>query len=314
VASLTGRPLKTDFSSDRVVLTISGLEVAGANAAIRALAKVCSNPSLELFGKGFAEYVKVEEMIDWMSLELEPYLDLWLQARANSKISQEISDSINHDLREKLHALEAKLKPGCFVVGDQLTLADACVISALFEPLELAQQLVPQSSNIYTYVRKLAKNPTVKSVFGQFGSGPSLSPKHDEHAQLHGKVDDLRPYLQSNVKKLMSQLKSFSLWLVRYRYTEYNVIDTVSQRKMQKFKAILTEIGGVCGSLSVNGDAPFEISGALIYEGSDLPAHLAVKKDSQFYTYEKVADREKWLSWFSGDSVEDKKVNTRVYL
>jgi len=315
-ASLTGRSLKTNFETDRVILTISGIEVAGANAAIRALAKLCSDPSLDLFGKGFAEYVKVEEMIDWMAMELEPYLDIWLQSRANRKISPEILDEINKDLKEKLDMLESKLQRGLFVVGNQLTLADVCVISALFEPLELAgQKMLPKNSKIFDYVQNLAKNAKVKSVFGQFGSGPSLSPIHDKHVQLHGKVDDLRPHLASgDISKVMSQLKNFSLWLVRYRYTEYNVINTVSERKMQKFKDMLTQTGGVCGSLSVNGDAPFEISGALIYEGSDLPAHLAVKKDSQFYTYEKLSNREKWLSWFEGDLVEDKAVKKRIYL
>jgi len=308
--------LKKDFNSDRIVLTLSGIDIGGANAGIRALAKLSSDPRLELFGRGFAEYVKVEEMIDWVALELEPYLDLWLQARAQN-VSEQISDTISGDLRERLGWLETKLTGESFLVGGQMTLADVCVISALFEPLELAQEMVPSDSRLFAYVKRMAKNPLVKTAFGVFGSGPSLSPKLKESATLHGKVNDLRPLLEGDISNLMQQLKYFTLYIVQYRYTEYNVIETVSQKKMQKFKSMLDSAGGVCGSLSVNGDAPFAITGALIFEGSDLPSHLSGNKDvSQFYKYEKVTDpsaKEKWQTYFNGGSIEGKEVKTRIY-
>lgn len=314
-ADLLDIDLKADLTTDAVVMKIGGLQINGANAAMRTLARM--KPAADLFGRGFEGYAKVEEYIDWVCLELEPYLDLWLQAKANG-VRGDVSESITEELRNKLAHIERCIDSQ-YLVGDNLTLADICLISALFEPLSLSQQMIAEDSNLAAYMAEKTNMDSVQRIFGAFGSGPTLAVEESEQT-LHGKVDEIRVELEKDdISHVWSRLKAFSLWRVSYRFPEYNIIVSVSRGKVNKYKEQLKACGGICGSLSVNGErSGFQITGALIFEGSDLPEYLSDIKDAQFYSLERISlgnseQKAKFEELLKSDIVEGERVQERFY-
>lgn len=310
-ADLAGIPLRKDYSEDSVILRLNGLEVRGANASIRTLAKLCRDVRVDFFGKGLAEYAKVEEMIDWVALSLEPYLDLWLQARAN-QVDDNVASSIRADVRNQLAELEMQLT-GEYCVGNSFTLADVCLLAALFKPLTLEAMVSPES-NIFRYVSNLSKMESVSRIFGLFGQA-----SEENTATLHGNVNDIRGKLENgDIEALWPEMKVFSLWIVKYRFVEYNVVLSVSQHKVKKFMNLCLNKQKICGCLSVNGDkSPFEITGALVFEGNDLPRFLDDSKDANFYFFEKVnwteKDKLKFSEYLNGSNVDSKPVQERKF-
>lgn len=317
VADILGIDIKGEFTSQTLVLRINGLEIKGANAIIRSLAKL--QPVEDLFGRGFSEYAAVESYIDHIAFEVEPYLELWVQAHGNN-LDSETAKSIREELQEKLWNLERLMNPqGDYLVGDQLTLADVCLISALFEPSSLSEDLLRETPNLNRYVSTVGNLDSVRKIFGNLKETSVLdcSSEFSEQANISEIRDKLRT---EELSGIWSQLKQFTLWKVHYRYSEYNIVVSVSLNKVHKLLEAMKTVGGICGSISVNGDErPFEITGALCYEGNEIQSYLSSVKESAFYTFEKlnianVADRQAFQDYLTGASVKGKKVKERVWL
>jgi len=317
VADILGIQLKSEYTSQNLVLRINGLEIRGANAIIRSLAKL--QPVEDLFGRGFSEYASVESYIDFIAMEIEPYLDLWVQVHGNN-LDGETAKSINEELLEKLWHLETKLNTQSdYLVGDHLTLADICLISALFEPSSLSENLLQQTPNLNRYVSTIGNLAPVRKNFGNLKETSVLDCSSDFSEQAN--IGEIRDKLQTEeLSGIWPQLKQFTLWKVHYRYSEYNIVISVSLNKVNKLLAAMQNVGGICGSISVNGDErPFEITGALCYEGSDIQSYLSSVKESAYYTFEKlnianVGDRTDFQDYLNGKIVKGKNVKERVWL
>ena len=97
--------------------------------------------------------------------------------------------------------------------------ADVCLISALFEPSSLSEDLLRETPNLNRYVSTVGNLDSVRKVFGNLKETAVLdcSSEFSEQANIGEIRDKLRT---EELSGIWPQLKQFTLWKVHYRYSE----------------------------------------------------------------------------------------------
>jgi len=138
-----------------------------SNAIARYIARIRNDKML--YGKTFFESGQVDQWIDFSSHELEVPLDMWLypvlgympyNAAANAKAKE--------DVKKALQILENHLLLRTYLVGEQITLADITIASALIYPMKmlLDKDFRKPFSNVLRWFTTLVNQPQFIAVVG----------------------------------------------------------------------------------------------------------------------------------------------------
>eukprot|EP00494_Astrolonche_serrata_P030014 UN30281 len=198
-------------ASVEVTLHTSSVKIRGCNAIIRLLARLY--PIKQLFGAGFTEIAKCEEWIDYIALELEPFVELLLETKKRN--TSDIADQeklIKSKFAEKISHVEESLnEKRTYLISDNLTLADICLISVLFEPLAKFPKLIPKDAALWQYYRMMSEVESVDEIFGH-----NLH-EQDENMEVGVcNFDDVRKKLEHTGTNDMKQfLNNYGLWQVK---------------------------------------------------------------------------------------------------
>lgn len=119
-----------------VLETSNGQYIFEASAIARYIARL--NLSTDLLGKSFSDQAMVDSWVDFASNELElPGNILCYPIMGHSQAIPDATEHAKKDLLAALQVLNTHLATRTFLVGNSVTLADICCVSALIYPMKL---------------------------------------------------------------------------------------------------------------------------------------------------------------------------------
>jgi len=134
-----------------------------------------------IYGRTFYESVQVDQWLDWMSNEVEPARGIWLypifgylqyhpKAYADAK----------KDIEKALAVLNTHLLNNTYLVGNQITLADICVVSALVDMYRMVftPAFTKPFGNVARWFNTCINQPQFSKVIGkvEFAKTEQLAP------------------------------------------------------------------------------------------------------------------------------------------
>ena len=140
-----------------------------SNAIARYVARL--RPDVGLYGASFYQQAQVDQWIDFSANELEPARGVWLYTVVGALPSNNPKplQEAKKDVEAALKVLDSHFLHNTYLVGQQVTLADIAIFSALLDVY--AKLLSPQSQkqypNLLRWYNTIANQPEVSSVVGK---------------------------------------------------------------------------------------------------------------------------------------------------
>ncbi|KAE9258710.1 hypothetical protein PR003_g35098, partial [Phytophthora rubi] len=122
-----------------------------------------------LYGKTFFESGQVDSWIDFSAYELEIPLQAWLYPILGwSKFNAEALTKAKADVKKALQTLENHLHLRTYIVGEQITLADIFIATALVYPFKfvLDKEFRKPYSAVNRWFATLVNQPEFQAVVG----------------------------------------------------------------------------------------------------------------------------------------------------
>lgn len=138
-----------------------------SNAIARYIARMRSDT--ELMGRSFFERALVDSWMDFAQQELEVAVTQWIYPiQGYLEYSADAEEQAEEDVAEALSVLNAHLKYRTFLVGDAVTLADICVVSALLYPMKfvLTEKVRAEYPHVMRWFLTCVNQPEIASVVG----------------------------------------------------------------------------------------------------------------------------------------------------
>ena len=137
-----------------------------SNAIARYVARL--RPDTGLYGANFYQQAQVDQWIDFSANELEPARAVWAYTVSGALPSQNPKplQEAKKDVENALRVLDSHFLHHTFLVGNQVTLADLAVFTALIEPYAklFSPALQKQFPNLLRWYQTVANQPNVKAV------------------------------------------------------------------------------------------------------------------------------------------------------
>jgi elongation factor 1-gamma len=138
-----------------------------SNAIARHIARM--NASTELMGSGFLAQSSVDSWVDFAAHELELPACMWTYpVLGHMPYNAGAYAKAKEDLGRGFATLDKYLLDRTFLVGDKVTLADICVVSAIVYPMKLVctKEYLKPYTNLQRYFNTCVNQPAFKAVIG----------------------------------------------------------------------------------------------------------------------------------------------------
>lgn len=151
-----------------------------SHAIARYIARL--RPDKQLLGSSFYEQALVDQWIDFSTTELEPARALWLYPILGyMEFNQQAYQAAKKDTASSLRCLNDHLLKHTFLVGNQITLADIVVCTALVEMYKqvFSPGFVKNYGNVTRWFNTCINQPEFASVLGKvvFATKETQAPK-----------------------------------------------------------------------------------------------------------------------------------------
>jgi len=138
-----------------------------SNAIARFLAKIRSDTGL--YGGSVMESAAIDSWVDFAANEVELPASIWFYPVAGyMSFSQEAYTKAKDDVAKALSILNNHLLTCTYLVGNQITLADITVVSALVYPMKLVcdKNFLKPYGNVVRWFTTCVNQPQFKAVLG----------------------------------------------------------------------------------------------------------------------------------------------------
>jgi len=160
-----------------------------SHAIARYVARIRSDQ--HLLGKSFYEQGLVDQWIDFSTTELEPARSLWLYPILGyMEFNHQAYQQAKKDTVNALSVLNNHLLSHTYLVGNQITLADIVVVSALVEMYQkvFAKKFISNYGNVTRWFKTCINQPQFSAVLGKvvFATKEMQAPKPKKEKKKSG--------------------------------------------------------------------------------------------------------------------------------
>jgi len=151
-----------------ILQTANGDVLFESNAIARYLAK--TRRDTELAGVTFVDQAKVDSWVDFGAHEIELPASMWYYPVVGYMPFNLASyTKAKADLASALTILNSHLADKTYLVGDAITLADICIVSALLYPMKLVcdKAYLKPFTNVVRWFNTCVNQPNFKTVLGE---------------------------------------------------------------------------------------------------------------------------------------------------
>lgn len=139
-----------------------------SNAIARHISRL--NASSELLGSSFQSSSQVDSWVDFAAHELELPACMWVYpVMGHMPYNAAAHAKAKEDLARSFATLDKFLLDKTFLVGDKVTLADICVVSAIVYPMKLVcnKEYLKPFTNLVRYFNTVVNQKEFKAVIGE---------------------------------------------------------------------------------------------------------------------------------------------------
>ncbi|CAH0517138.1 unnamed protein product [Peronospora belbahrii] len=302
-----------------------------------------------LYGKTFFESGQVDSWIDFSAYELEVPLEVWVHPILGvGKFNAAALSKAKDDVKKALQTLENHLHLRTYLVGEQITLADIVVASALIYPFKLVldKEFRKPYSAVNRWFLTLVNQSEFQAVVGDVPLiDVALTAEGDSSAKKGGpkprKVEhplavlnrekpsslnlDAWKVQYSNTKNLADAMtwfwehldtEGYSLWFCDYNYNNENTKMFMTCNAvggfLQRSEAMRKYAFGVMDVCGAEG-SEIIITGCWLFRGDSAQHMVEANPDAEYYTWTKAELNDETKArvaayWCNEDELEGKPI------
>lgn len=160
--------LKKNPNGKIPVLETKDGSIFESNAILRHVARINKNKGL--YGSNEHQESSVDQWLDWTALELEPpMVQLMLPIFGLMEYDKDKNKKALSDIMNVLRVLDSHLKINNYMVGNNLTIADIAVASALVNPMRFLweEKFRKNIPSVTKWFENIIQHPAFTQVYGK---------------------------------------------------------------------------------------------------------------------------------------------------